>query len=180
MLYDSHMRLRFLLAVIALPVLAQNPVTDAIKANYNRIRQNLIETADVMPESGYSFKLTPAQRNFGEWIEHTALSAYGNCSAIMGTQSPAAAKTLANLKTKAELSKALKDAFEYCDAAFKEMDDRKATTEVSIGDRKLYPVTPAIGLITGLNEHYGNLVGYMRSNGVVPPSTARAASAKKK
>jgi hypothetical protein len=59
-----------------------------------------------------------------------------------------------------------------------EMTDRKATTEITIGNRKLYPVTPMIGIVASLNEHYGNMVGYLRSKGIVPPSSARNAQKK--
>lgn len=172
------MRFRILLAIIAVPLCAQNPVTDAVKGNYNRIKQNLIETADVMPAADYSFRLTPAQRTFAEWIEHTALSSYSFCSSIKGSAAPEAAKALHGLTAKEELSRALRESFGYCDAVLGEMDDRKAATEISIGDRKLNPITPMVNLVGSLNEHYGNLVGYMRSKGVVPPSTARASKKK--
>lgn len=156
----------------------QNPVTDAVKASYSRIRLNLMETAEVVPEADYAFKLTPAQRSFGEWIQHTAISAYTFCSSAKGTPPPAAANALHGLTSKADLTRSLKESFEYCDAAMNDMDDRKASTQVSIGDRKLYPITPMLGLVGGLNEHYGNLVGYMRSRNIVPPSTARTAPKK--
>ena len=166
---------RFLTALaLAAPLCAQNPFTDAVRANYNRIKQNLIETADVMPEADYAYKLTPAQRPFSEWIEHTAMSNYSYCSLAKGSQPPEAMKSVHGLSGKADISKALKDSFEYCDAALKEMDDRKALAEVTVGDRKVYPATPMVNLVGLLNEHYGNLVGYMRSKGIVPPSTARS------
>jgi hypothetical protein len=165
-----------LLLALALPLGAQNPVTDAVKASYSRIKQNLIETADVVPESGYSFKLTPAQRTFGEWIEHTAQSAYNFCAGIQGAPPPEAMKALHGMTSKADLSGALKASFAYCDAALSGMNDKTASTEVAIGDRKIFPVTPMVGMIGSLNEHYGNLVGYMRSQGIVPPSSARTAN----
>jgi hypothetical protein len=167
-----------LIFAFALPLCAQNPVTDAVKASYGRAKQNLIEAAAAMPESGYAFKLTPAQRPFGEWIEHTAASAYSSCSSMRGSPPPEAVKALHGLSAKADLERALKEAFEYCDAALGEMTDRKATTEITIGNRKLYPVTPMIGIVASLNEHYGNMVGYLRSKGIVPPSSARNAQKK--
>lgn len=163
---------------LALPLFAQNPVVQAVSANYNRIKQNLVDTAEVMPEENYSFKLTPAQREFGAWLEHTAQGNYSFCSAIRGSAPPDDAKKVAGLTAKADLQKALQSSFAYCDAALAEMTDAKATTEVSIGERKVMPVQSMVGLVGFLNEHYGNLVGYLRSKGIVPPSTAR--SAKKK
>ncbi len=172
------MRGFLVVTALALPLCAQNPITDTVKSSYGRVRQNLVETAEVMPEADYAYKLSPAQRPFGEWISHTAVLAYNSCAAMQGVAAPPTAAALHGLTSKADLVRSIRESLEYCDAAFKVMDDKKAATEVSIGDRKLYPITPMIGLVTGLNEHYGNLVGYMRTKGIVPPSSARATTKK--
>ena len=150
-----------------------NPLTDAVMARYKIIRQNLIESADAMPEDAYSFRLTPPQRPFAEWIGHTAMGNYNYCAMIKGQ--PADMHALHGLEGKTALSKALAQSFEFCDSALKDMDDRKALTEVTLGDKKVYPVQGMIGLVSSGNEHYGNIVGYLRSKGVIPPSSARAA-----
>ena len=156
---------------------SQNPLTDAVMARYKSVRQNLIESAEVMPEDGYSFRLSAPQRPFGEWIGHTAMGNYGYCSVIKGEKTPDT-HHLHGLTRKTELSKALADSFEYCDQALKDMDDRKALTEHTIDDKKVYPVQGMIALVSSTNEHYGNLVGYLRSKGIMPPSSARAAHKK--
>jgi hypothetical protein len=163
----------------AIPLLAQNPMTDAVKSAYNRMKQNLIETAEVMPEADYGYRLTPPQRPFGEWIEHTAAGNYAFCAAMRGTPPPDAAKALPGLKSKGEIRRGLAESFEYCDGALNGMTDQKALSEVVTGERKSYPVQAMISLIGSLNEHYGNLVGYFRSRGIVPPSSARGARTKK-
>jgi len=141
----------------------------AINSRYAAVKQNLLETAEVMPEKDYSFKLTPVQRNFGEWIEHTSGSLYNFCSAAQGKPAPKTPPA----ETKAAIVAKFKTAFEYCDATLKDMTDEKALTEMKVNDKAAYPVTALVSLIGGLNEHYGNLVGYMRSKGITPPSTAR-------
>src|SRR4051812_21139515 len=120
------MRRLFLTAAFVLPLCAQNPITDAVKGNFARVRQNLIETAEVMPEADYSYKLSPAQRPFGEWISHTAVLAYSSCAAMQGTAAPPAVAALHGVTAKADLVKAIRESLEYCDAAFKAMDDKKA------------------------------------------------------
>jgi DinB family len=152
---------------------SQNPLTDAVMARYKIFRQNLIESAEAMPEDAYSFRLTPAQRPFGEWIGHTAMGNYNYCAVIKGQSADMHA--MHGLEGKTALSKALAQSFEFCDSALKDMDDRKALTEVTVGDKKVYPVQGMIGLVSSGNEHYGNIVGYMRSKGITPPSSARAA-----
>src|ERR1051326_3863550 len=127
-----------ILLVSCAPALAQspNPLTDAVMNRYKAIRQNLIESAEAMPEDGYVFRLTPAQRPFGEWIGHVAMGNYNYCGVIKG-EKPPDTHQLHALTGKADLSKALAESFEYCDSALKGMDDRKALAEATVGDKKI-------------------------------------------
>lgn len=156
---------------------AANPLTSQIEARYKRIRADLLDAAEVMPESGYSFRLTPAQRTYAEWVAHAASGNYSFCSAIKGEKTPDT-KPLAAMTAKGQLSKALLDSFQYCDAALEGMTDRKALAPAASGEKTVYPVTGMVNLVSSDNEHYGNMVGYLRSQGVTPPSTARAARKK--
>jgi hypothetical protein len=167
--------------LLATGAIAQNNVwVKAITGNYERYKLFLNDTAQVMPDADYSYRLTPAQRPFGEWIEHTAMLNYSFCANIKGVPPPPETKTVMTLTGKEAIAKALADSFTYCDAALKEMDDEKAIKEVSVGDRKSIPANVMVSLVASLNEHYGNLVGYMRTKGITPPSTARAQQQKKK
>ena len=169
----------YLLLAISSCAFAQskNPLTDAFMARYQTIKQNLIETAEAMPEEAYSFKLTPAQRDFGAWVAHTAQGNYSYCATMKGEKTPDTAH-LHDMTGKAALTKAIKDAFDYCDAALKDMTDEKALAAHSVGGKQSYPVQGMVALLASDNEHYGNMVGYLRSKGVTPPSTARASKKK--
>jgi uncharacterized damage-inducible protein DinB len=156
---------------------SHNPLTEIVMARYKAVRQNLIESAEAMPEDSYSFRLTPAQRPFGEWIGHTAMGNFFYCSQIKGEKAPDT-HHLHSLVAKPELIKALAESFDYCDAALKDMDDHKAFAEHTVGDNKVYPVQGMVAIVSSDNEHYGNIVGYLRAKGVTPPSTARAAKKK--
>jgi uncharacterized damage-inducible protein DinB len=162
-----------LLAAVTLAAQAQNPLTDAVMARYKNIRQSLIDSAGVMPPDAYSFRLTSAQRTFAEWVGHVATGNYGYCAVIKGEKTPDTSH-IHDATAKAVLSEALKKSFEYCDAALAEMTDAKALTAASLGGRQVYPVTGMVNLVASGNEHYGNMVGYMRAKGITPPSTARA------
>ncbi len=163
------------LAVFSAAACAQaaNPLTSAFLDSYKNARLNLEQSAEVMPADGYDFRATPAVRTFGDWIGHTAQANYSFCSSIKGEVRPDLTKLHA-LKTREELSKALRESFEYCNAAFDGLDDQKALSSVTVGERHFARVQPMIGLIGSLNEHYGNIVVYLRLKGLVPPSTARA------
>lgn len=162
-----------LLAPARLDAQGANPLMAAFQASLSNVQRNLEESADLMPEEQYSFRPTPEVRPFGEWVEHTAEATYGFCSAIKGERRPDISQ-LAKLKTKAEISKALKESFAYCAEAIKGLDDQKALEEVTVGNNKFPRVRPMFNLIGSLNSHYGNIVVYLRLKGLVPPSTARA------
>ena len=75
-------------------------------------------------------------------------------------------------KGKAEIVKALNEAFAYCEAAYADLTDAKAAETV-----KFFGMAATRLGIMDFNvahnmEHYGNLVTYMRLKGIVPPSSA--------
>jgi hypothetical protein len=126
-----------------------------------------------MPDAKYSFKLTDGQMSYGEWVGHAANSNYGACATLRGEERPAAAQKVGSMKEKAELSQALKDSFAYCADALKGMDDAKALASPQVANAMLQTIVHT-------NEIYGNMVGYMRVSGIVPPSTARRGGGKGK
>jgi hypothetical protein len=149
-----------------------NPLTAAVQTRYRSIRQNLVEAAELMPADAYAFRLTPPQRTFAEWLTHTAMSNYGLCAAMKCDPAPDTAH-LGKLTAKPEIEEALRKSFESCDAVLNGMTDEKALAPFRRRDTTLYPVDSMIGLIAMLNGHYGNLVGYLRSKGITPPSSTR-------
>ena len=154
-----------------------NPLTEAFRSRYQTVRVNLIETAEVMPGEHYDFRLTPAQRSFRGWIAHTAMLNYNSCARMQSVPRPQT-DHVDHLTGKEALQAALRESFEFCDTALKQMNDKRALTELHTGERTTYPVQAMLGLLSSLNSHYGNLVGYLRTRGIVPPSTARAQSKK--
>lgn len=157
---------------VSLVVAQENPLTEAVKARYAAARQNLVEAAEAMPEANYSFKLTPQQRTFSEWIEHTIDATFSYCSSMRGLAS--LQREAPDTDKKESLVSVLKTAFNYCDETLNHMTDERALTAVTMGSKQVYPVTYMISMVGGLNEHYGNLVGYLRAKGITPPSTARS------
>ena len=109
------------LILLASAALAQNPLTDAFQGRYKSMRQNLVQSAELMPEDAYGFKLTPEQRPFGGWIGHVAMGNYHFCSMIKGEKAPDTS-ALHDKTAKADLRKAIKESFDYCDAALQRND----------------------------------------------------------
>jgi hypothetical protein len=162
------MKTRLLLGLcFALSLLnAQNNLTTAMSQRYfTGVRKNLEASADAMPAEKYSFRLTPDQMTFGQWLIHSIERNYTDCATLKGELVPDAQKQAAGLKDKAEISKALKDSFSYCAAALEALDDQKVISSPQMSYAFMH-------VAVHNNEIYGNIVGYMRSSGIVPPSTA--------
>src|SRR5690349_456194 len=121
-------RTRVLLCMCSMTAMlsAQNNLKTTVTQRYfNGVRRNLEAAADAMPAAKYGFKLTDGQMSFGEWINHSTDRNYSDCAMLKGEAAPDAAKKVASLKDKAEVSQALKDSFAYCAAALEGIDDQK-------------------------------------------------------
>ena len=145
---------------------AENNLTTAATQRYfNVVRRNLEASADVMPAEKYSFRLTPGQMTFAEWLNHSTQRNYSDCAVLKSEPVSEEEKRAASLKEKGEVSRALKDSFAYCADALKTMTDEKAVSSDRVSNAFLH-------LVAHNNEIYGNIVGYLRVSGIVPPSTA--------
>ncbi len=147
--------------------------TTATQRYFNVVRRNLEAASDAMPADKYSFRLTDGQMTFAEWLVHSIQRNYSDCATLKSESTPAGEKQALGLKEKAEVSKALKDSFAYCADALQNMTDQKATSSAPVSMAFLH-------LVVHNNEIYGNIVGYLRVNGIVPPSTASRANQKGK
>ncbi|HVO97057.1 MAG TPA: DinB family protein [Bryobacteraceae bacterium] len=165
--------LKFATAVLSISGVAhaQN-LTAANQRYFTSVRRSLEASADAMPAEKYGYRLTEGQMTFAEWLIHSAQRNYSDCATIQGEQAPEASKQLAGLKTKEEVSRALKESFAYCAAALDKVDDAKIVSSQQISYAFMH-------IAVHNNEIYGNIVGYLRSNGIVPPSTAGRGAQKK-
>ncbi len=135
------------------------------------VRKNLEAAADVMPADKYNFRLTPEQMTFGQWLIHSIERNYTDCATLKGEAVPEAQKLAAGLKDKEEISSALRDSFAYCESALAGLDDQKVTSSPQMSYAFMH-------IAVHNNEIYGNIAGYMRASGIVPPSTAARQKAK--
>ena len=155
----------------AIGALAQgNPFTDAVKAQLAQIKAPIIRTAEKVGEDLYAFKPTPEVRSLGQLLGHIADGNYGICGAGSGMK-PTASGIEKSKTTKADLQKALAESFAFCEQAIASMDDKKGS-ELAKSFLGMQPRLMVLAFNNShLNEHYGNLVTYMRLKGIVPPSS---------
>jgi uncharacterized damage-inducible protein DinB len=162
-----------LLATAAAASAQDNPLSAFTKRLYARDKSILLRSAEKVPEDYYSFRPTDAVRSFGQLIGHLADGQYEFCSPVVGGQAPEA--NVEKTKTsKADLIAALKEAFAYCDKAYDGLTDANAAQTVKFFGREAPKMGVLIQNSLHNQEHYGNLVTYMRLKNIVPPTSERA------
>jgi hypothetical protein len=146
----------------------------SLQRGYAGFKRNFTAAAEKMPESDYGFKpgSTPEARTFAQVIDHIAQAQFGQCSGLKGAANPMQGKNLEQeLKTKAEVTKALADSFALCDDLFAQVTDANATEMVKAGQNELTRAAALYGVLVHGNEMYGTAAVYLRSKNIVPPST---------
>jgi uncharacterized damage-inducible protein DinB len=158
---------------------AKLDLSTAIRNAHNAIKGNLLKSAEKMTEADYAFKpagIMPEVRTYGQFIGHLANANYMLCSRAKGEASPNQANIEKTVTARADLIKALTDSIAYCDTIYSTLTDAQALEFVTVPgpNNTTRQVVRAASLMSNTahnNEHYGNLVTYMRVKGIVPPSS---------
>jgi uncharacterized damage-inducible protein DinB len=147
------------------PTGAPNPLTATLSIFRSNMQDKIMKAAVAMPESKYSYRPTKDVRSFGEIVTHLADISYTLCSNAKGAANPATPTTKVS---KTEIVAYLKGSFDYCDGAFSGFTDAHLNDPADFFGFK----TNKMFLLTQVGNHdalhYGNLVTYLRINGLVP------------
>lgn len=169
--------LTFLLATFASApsvAQAQPPAPDAglltARMANGALKSWLTKAAEQMTEADFAFKPTPEARSFGQVLAHVAEQDYEFCAGAMGAKAPVR-DLQKTATTKAEIQRALADAFAYCDGVYAGMTDAKAQAMVDFHGRPMPAVAVLLFRTHHNSLHYGNVATYMRLRGKVPPSS---------
>jgi uncharacterized damage-inducible protein DinB len=172
--------------VLAIPAAAQtaqqsspkDPMATWLHNAFNNNRRNIEKSADKVPEELYG--LRPGQqmevRTFGQILGHLANFNYLWCSQAKGEKNPGQGSDYEKLTSKALLLRALNDVFTYCDGVYSSLTDASGLEIVTVtqenGRQAQVPRMSLLVLNYGHNnDHYGNLVTYMRIKSIVPASS---------
>ena len=146
-----------------------NPLTTSEKGLYDYVTGVVIAAAEKMPEENYSFKATPEVRSFGEIVGHIAGAQQMFCATAAG-EKPAMPGEKSKT-SKADLVQGLKDAKAACDKVYSGMTDAQAGQMANFMGHEMTKLSVLSINTAHTDEHYGNLVTYMRLKGIVPPSS---------
>ncbi len=142
----------------------------------------IVSAADAMPADKYGFAPTDGEfkgvRTFGQMVKHLSATNYILATAALGEEPPADAGDELGpeaVRTKAEILNYLKGSFVYLDKAIEAIGQKTAPVKSSpISPLKSAEATRLALVVESLAhafDHYGQMVEYLRMNGVVPPAS---------
>ena len=146
---------------------------DLVK-DWQRQEKTMALIADAMPEDKFGFKTTPPQRDYGQQVLHVALINVQLLKLVGGKATPPSF-TAETAKSKAEVIKAMNDSYDYGLALLKEQTDASIVQTIP-APAFLGPSTRARifwFLMSHSMDIYGQMVVYLRLNGVVPPASRK-------
>ena len=149
-------------------------MSEGLRRSYATLKLNLTESAQKFGEADYNYTPSPDIRGYGGQLAHVANSQFNACAAARGMANPHQGQNLEKTKTsRADIIQALADSFAFCDPAFESLTDQSAVELVKQGNNEVARASVLANLIVHGNEEYGILTVYMRTKGMVPPSTER-------
>lgn len=163
----------------ATPSAAPTPVAPAESFNalLTLMESEVVSAAEAMPADKYDFApstsigLYTGVRSFSSQVKHLAESNYMFFHSF-GVPGAVDGKTIEALKSKDDIVKALKDSYAYAHAAVATITPDNAFLSVPGPPQwKLTRATAAAFAMAHSMDHYGQMVEYLRMNGIVPPAS---------
>ncbi len=162
---------------------AEPTIGGAIDGTFQWVPAQFISAAEAMPEDKYDWAPTQGEfkeaRTFAQQIKHVAAVNYFVGATILGEKPPVEVgdpeKGPASLKTKAEIMAYLRGSFDYARKAVQSITAKNGTKSLKspFGQGTTTPLGMATLLAFHGMDHYGQMVIYLRSNGIIPPASRK-------
>ena len=155
-------------------------IAESVSGTLQFTEGNFLALAEAMPEEKYSYIPTAGKfddaRSFGEQVKHVACAQFAFFNEFEGKKPPDDCEKGGHdpAKTKAELIKYLKDSFDYGNGVLATLTATNALDRVE--GRYAGPSTKlgiSVVAVWHITDHYGQLVEYLRLNGIAPPFTQK-------
>jgi uncharacterized damage-inducible protein DinB len=179
--------LALLLAGSSMAAFAQAPKTEehhtlaqVLDRSVSGIENEFVSAADAMPEDKYSFAPTAGEfkgvRTFAQQVKHVAAVNYLIGASIL-TQKPPIELGGENgpdsITSKADIIKFLKDSYAYAHKAVNTVDEKNQVDPIPspFGQGQTTRLGMSALVVAHGFDHYGQMVVYLRMNGIVPPAS---------
>jgi len=170
------MKLPGVLLMVTCAALAQAPDLKSASGYPKMVQKQVAawieRAAEKMPEEEYAFKPDPAVRSFGQILGHIADANYLFCSPVLGENNPSPGIEK-NKTTKAETDVRTARCFRLRSRAYDVLTDASANETIKAFGKERNKLGVLWFNSSHNLEHYGNLVVYLRTKGIVPPSSDR-------
>jgi uncharacterized damage-inducible protein DinB len=170
--------LPFALALLLPQVAAAQPVSlqDNALQDWSRLKDTMLKIAAAMPEDKFGYRATPAERTWGEQILHVAEANIVQMGRLDSKVPPPAYDMKET--SPAAIKKTLEASFDFGIAALKAQTDQTMVAQAGSTrfDRFMGPSTKArvVYYVIGHTwDIYGQMVVYLRLNGLTPPASQR-------
>ena len=144
----------------------------------NRFQEEFMGVAKAMPADKYAFAPPSTNgakydgvRTFAQEVSHVTLANYYFASKILGEKMPVDGKAIQGLTSKDDLLKAAAASFDYAHKALASITPDNAYVAID-GVDGLHSRSVIASFISAHGyDHYGQMVEYLRMNGIVPPGS---------
>ena len=168
----------FALGQMPSPPPAKSP-GDALNFDLGIAEHDFVPAAEAMPEDKYSFAPTSGEfkgvRTFAEQVKHVSAANYMFGASILGEKPPVdlgGENGPDSLKSKAEIVKFMNDSFAYLHKALASVSEKNELDQIeSPFGVKVSRLSLASFSTAHPFDHYGQMVEYLRMNGIVPPAS---------
>lgn len=144
-------------------------VVASVTPRFKELSTWLVQTVEQVPDSLYAYKPNPAVRSMSEIMGHVANAHYLFCASALGEAEPQH-PDYEKATDKATLLTGMNESVAYCERAY-QIPDGEAMKATQFFGSTMTRLAVLVWNATHDGEHYGNLVVYMRANGIVPPSS---------
>ena len=131
-------------------------IVDEMRNAFNEVHNAVAKSADMVPADKYSYRPVATVRTFGELIAHVADAYIWYCSRASGKNLDWSDAIEKGKTDKATVTAKLKESLAVCNAAY-------VSSTSNLGG--------LFGNLSHTNQHYGNIVTYLRMMGLVPPTS---------
>lgn len=157
-------------------------ISESLDFWITNVETDVVSAADAMPDEKYSFAPAAGEfagvRSFGQQVKHLAANNYRMAANILGqTPSPDQESETGpdEVRSKAQIIEYVKGSFAALHGAVATISEENMLQPVAshLFPRQNNPVQFAVDAVAHSYDHYGQMVEYLRMNGIVPPASRK-------
>jgi uncharacterized damage-inducible protein DinB len=155
-------------------------VTEVLDHAVTNVENDFVPAAEAMPEDKFGYAPTNGEfkgvRTFGEQIKHVAAVNYMFGAAILSEKVPVDVGDESgpeSMKAKTKIISYLKESFAYVHKAIATINEKNLVEPLKspFGEGSVTRLGLATSVSAHCFDHYGQMVEYLRLNGIVPPAS---------